>query len=637
MWEIQPASKRLLFGHVGIRLVDLRAEMQNLSDYGNTFIFLSSNGSPCDDLAARILTRPKWKSAQLEKAGERFRYFPKAACGWSFVSATHSQSPTETSECVDGQFAVCAYGDVLNAAGERAARLILKAWVEGGVAKVLELNGNFGAVVVDLQNGAVNLVSDPIGHRSLRYWATDSMLLVSPHDVALVATGLVPPDLDFETAASIAAVGWSIKGASLIRNVKSERGGDHVRWHRGTLEHTRWAPLESNGRFSPRDRGAIKRTIDEMIGSVRENLRILGQTHQIIYTDLTAGQDTRAVLSLLLSVVPRDQIVAVTGGKNHSGEVSVAARLAKLYRVRHRIAEEESSCVTLPEFKQTVDALAFGMNGDSNAKYAATYSAQFTGDYIHLTGGGGEIFRGRFYMRRRVKATDDRFPAEVSDILNLVPHYGVSALLRLMGTLSELRAQSETWFDLLDLFQLRESHAVWGALGSRTYIGKRSFEPLVSARVTRLMGRMPSPMGKYATYAHEGIRRFTPRAYWTPVNDDYILPFDQSRLLSLGFRYCNRLLRRASMNSNGSRPGAQLEFDDATPEGAAASAFAGPLAEYVRALLTDSRSFGAEIFGRPTVERFLNEHGSRKRNQLCYLGPLVTAEHFRNLIQEAAA
>jgi len=249
--------------------------MKTLPAYFNTFVFLVSNGVRCESLAAQVMARSVWKLSLIEEADRHVMLFPEVNCGWFWIRSNDMQHAQEISEAVEEQYAVCAYGDVFSSAPASAAKLILNAWAEGGVAKVLELNGNFGAVVLNRIEGAVYLVSDLIGHRALRYWHDDSVFIVSPHDLALVATGLVPPHFDYESLTSIAEIGWSIRGKSLIRNINNEQGGDCVRWHRGNIQCSPCVYLNRGDRISPGDSKSVERNIDKLICAARDRKSVV--------------------------------------------------------------------------------------------------------------------------------------------------------------------------------------------------------------------------------------------------------------------------------------------------------------------------------------------------------------------------
>jgi hypothetical protein len=92
-----------------------------------------------------------------------------------------------------------------------------------------------------------------------------------------------------------------------------------------------------------------------------------------------------------------------------------------------------------------------------------------------------------------------------------------------------------------------------------------------------------------------------------------------------------RILNKLRTITSPSKP----RFSDSTPEEARASAFAGPLHEYIRGLLTESQSIAVELFGRKGIEQLLDEHATRGHNHLVLLGQLVTIEHYRKMIERA--
>jgi hypothetical protein len=606
----------------------------------NTFTFVaSSDGHQLNLNACASLTKRRMpnRGGEIE---QRETLLPGANCGWFWLRTDDVDHAQLISEAVGEQYAVLAYGKIAGSPAGSAAGVILNAWSKGEAAEVLKLNGNFGAVVVNRKERSVHLISDIIGHRTLRYYVNDSVFITSPHEVALVATGLVPTDFDYVTAASIAVIEWSVGGKGLLRHINNVQGGDHVRWRNGQVQHYPVRILDPGTRIKLDDHHAVKDNVDQLINLARDNARAAAKESPVIYADLTAGQDSRAVLGLLLAELNPDRIVALTRGTAQCQEARVAARLAKMYKVRHRIDEDATTYLKEEEFKSNVDALAFAMNGDTDAKRAATPFSHIDSSSIHVTGVGSGVFRGYYYSRSRRTETDIiRFCSREDRASRLPwssPEYFGPVLIRIAARIREFAAQSESAYDVLDLYYLRERFGVWGAITSRTYIENRHLAPLINPPMVRLAYRMPSPIGAHAAYTQECIRRFLPRAYWLRVNGNELLPLGQCGSLSRVLSYTDRLTRRI-WREVGKRFGRNdLKPNEGTPDEARSAAFAGPLCDYLRDALTVSGSVAVELFGLNGIEQLLEEHASGSRNNMPILGALVTLEHYRKMITGTA-
>ena len=141
--------------------------------------------------------------------------------GWFyFLPAPTSPKPLVT-EHRDERQAVLVYGDVDDCAGLASpAEQVASTWQAQGLEAVRRLAGSFSAVLIDLTSASLFVVSDAIGRRALRYFCDQDLLLISNHDLPIIATGLCELNFDLVTAASIVSCGWSIRGASLVQNLQ---------------------------------------------------------------------------------------------------------------------------------------------------------------------------------------------------------------------------------------------------------------------------------------------------------------------------------------------------------------------------------------------------------------------------------
>ena len=142
---------------------------------------------------------------------------PEMQGGWVWLTPAPEQPPAMLDAVVQKQRAVLIFGYVTGKDGRSSADLVLRTWETGGVGAVRMLEGSFSAVLIDRSTREVALVCDLIGHRYLRYLADGEGLLISPHDLALVATGRCRPEVDLASACSIVTWGWSLLGRSLLR------------------------------------------------------------------------------------------------------------------------------------------------------------------------------------------------------------------------------------------------------------------------------------------------------------------------------------------------------------------------------------------------------------------------------------
>ena len=166
---------------------------------------------------------------------EDLRYFPAPGMGWlTFAPNVPAKRPW-ISCTVDDQRAVLVFGDVYTRRRGNVADTVNATWRRAGVEQVRLLNGSFSAVLVELDRSAVHLVSDTTGRRTCRWFVSDDVLLISPHDIPIVSSGLCPTDLDLVSMTSAIGNAWSLRGASFLKSVDVQQPWQTLCWQDGSL------------------------------------------------------------------------------------------------------------------------------------------------------------------------------------------------------------------------------------------------------------------------------------------------------------------------------------------------------------------------------------------------------------------
>ena len=431
------------------------------------------------------------------------------------------------------------YGDVDDYAGLASpAEQVASTWQTQGLEAVRRLTGSFSAVLIDLTSASMFVVSDAIGRRALRYFCHQDLLLISNHDLPIVASGLCALNFDLVTAASIVSCGWSIRGASLVQNLQVCDSQSYVRRHAGRTERvlnrsSRYGNVSSEG-----DTRARSRLTEEMVETLRRAVRTHCEAQTDIRTALTGGLDSRAIFGLLVSLLEPARIVAHTAGSPDEFDVSAARRIASAYGARH-----EWSAPDVPSsdaFLTNCDALAFYRNGDVCSKLAMYPVIRYDHDApVRFGGQGGEIFRGYFYPKdfhgagRTSLHEDDaaRFlEAKTLKRMRRVPWNDQSLadafLSRFHQSLQGFQDISRNGFDVLDMFYLYERSARWSHAAALPHL-ERHCAPFESSALAAMAYRLPAPIGQHCRLQETIIRRWLTRAYWWRINDDRILPLER--------------------------------------------------------------------------------------------------------------
>ncbi len=557
-------------------------------------------------------------------------------CGWFLLQPDGTALPSLVSQAVEETHAVIAYGQVEGAPA--AAHAVLDAWRRGGAQAVRELEGVFGAVVVDRREGAVTLISDAVGQRSLYYHAGGGALIVSPHDLALLSTGDCPARFDLTSAAGIAAAGWSFGGRSLLKEVSYCHPAGFVQRRDGRITWVSTPVLEPASRIEKGDRKAIALQFERMFERLRNSAKTFAGDAPTVYTDLTGGFDSRAVLALLLSAVAPSRIQAVCSGDSESPDVRIAASVAGRYGIP--LERQVPELVSTDAYLSNTDLRAFAMNGATNSKRSIGPAPRFENETRpHAWGGAGEMYRRSYYH-----AFPKRLPLTHQEALDILkkksriemlsrqrPELARSVAARFNQSVDNCASVSPDGYDIMDLFMLYERTAVWGAMSKRfDWLNRGLWCPYLSPQLVRDAYRMPSPLGDHTPIHEVLLRRYMPRAFWTPINGKTLAPLKWwARTMPL-FHYvdraCHGLIMRVQPAYRGGRNTDQIRGDY----------FAGMLSGVLRETLTEADSLTIELFGREGIERLLEEHVSGRQNHTHTLGNLMTVERWRLMAQAMA-
>jgi asparagine synthetase B (glutamine-hydrolysing) len=559
--------------------------------------------------------------------------------GWFYFLPVPTSPKPLVTEHRDQRQAVLVYGDVDDCAGSASpAEHVASTWQAHGLEAVRRLTGSFSAVLIDLTSTSMFVVSDAIGRRALRYFSHQDLLLISNHDLPIIATGLCGLNFDLVSVASIVSCDWSMQGASLVRNLQVCDSHSYVRRHAGRTERVRLPVLSLQERLDPGDSRALSQLTEEMVETLRQTVRRQCAAQQDIRTALTGGLDSRAIFGLLVSILEPARIVAHTSGSPNEFDVSTARRIASAYGARHDLSAPEVP--SSDAFLANCDVLAFYRNGDVCSKRAMYRLIRYDHEAPVIFGGqGGEIFRGYYYSRgfhgaRRMSLDEDhaaRF-LETRKLKRMgrLPwndHSLADAFLsRFHQTLQGFQDISRNGFDVLDMFYLYERSARWSYVASMPHL-ERHCAPFESSALASMAYRLPSPIGQYCLLQEEIIRRWLTRASWWTINGDRIIRLD-------GVPAVRRLLRwrRTIAGLVERRLRGKVRINQ---ELMRAALLAGPLGDVMTDTLMAQDSLARAIFSREGLSKMIEAHRTGVKFELEVLGCLLTMERWRQQVAEA--
>lgn len=602
-----------------------------------TFIFVANpeDQSPIDLLKSCSKTMKKWMPSLGLELVEGHTFLPESNCGWAWLKPACLESFPLMSEAIEEKIAVFLFGDILDIGLHRPAQKVLDVWESSGVKGVRALEGCFSAVIVERTSNKVTLISDPVGHRTLRYCTIGQTLIASPHDSPLVATGYITTEIDDVTAYSIAVVGWSLRGKSLLKHIRTCHPAEYVQWSNDKLQVILDPIIKPSERISAGNSSAILSHHERMLKAAQAYVKLLAGNELKISLSLTAGLDSRAVLGLLLSVIDPTKIVAHTRGDSASIDVQIAQKLAKIHGVD--FSPRPSAALTADEFLAYCDWFTFSMNGDVSSKYVVNLSPMpLEPNFLpSLDGLGGEIFRGYYYPNKTTLKThlslDNALQILKIKRLKNTPSWISSDMLdavkaRLNTVVNEYAAFSKNGYDILDLFYLYERFSVWGAKGKRTTWNTCQGGPFHSRELIRLAYLFPAPIGQHIRIHQEFIRRFIPQAYWIPVNGRTLLPVPSSEPIFRIYQKAARLIK-ISLKKVG------IRSRNKGINQIQSNILGTPLIGTVSDVLLASNSLVLEIFSKDGLYSLLKNHQPKNTD---LVGRLISIERYQTMMQQIA-
>lgn len=179
----------------------------------------------------------------------------------------------------DGRFALILNGEIYNyrelkheleSAGEtfRTAtdtEVLLKAFRRWGVQCLNRLNGMFAFAVWDDQEKQLTLARDRAGIKPLFYADTSSGFAFASEIKAILASGLIQPELDIESLHQALTFLWPVPPRTMFSGVKQLLPGHYAVWSEHRLTTHEWWDLDFSVEESGRDGSEwIERTADTL-------------------------------------------------------------------------------------------------------------------------------------------------------------------------------------------------------------------------------------------------------------------------------------------------------------------------------------------------------------------------------------
>lgn len=389
---------------------------------------------------------------------------------------------------------------------------IVRAFEDGGAGSAAELDGCFCAVVIERRTETATVFGDGAGQRTARYAHGDGVVLVSPHDLAICATGGVPALPDEDALTSLSAIGWPIGDRPLLAGLRAVRPHQSLR------------VANSMSELSDLVRAPVPTRLDVATLMVETlSPQIAGG---VLTAELSAGLDSRAALAAALAAKAPSDIVAFSDGEPASLDVRVAREVARCAGVRFENAAPATR--DMGGLAAEIRALGWAANGIGNAAYLTTNAPV---DFARapsrsLSGEGGEIFSGAYYPWSPVRSfVPERDVDPVATMTaGLRPFGGADATERVRTMLAGALGRMGTGHDALDDFYLYERFGVWNQKQRRVHGSLNRVSPFYGRRAIAAYRSRRAPRAAHATPHADLIRTYLPSCYGLPVNAQHRLP-----------------------------------------------------------------------------------------------------------------
>jgi asparagine synthase (glutamine-hydrolysing) len=341
----------------------------------------------------------------------------------------------------DGSIAVVCNGEIYNfrelrrtleSHGHRFrtnsdTEAIVHAYEQWGDDCVQHLEGMFAFAALDKRPGRERLLiaRDRLGIKPLYYAEMDGALLFASEVRALLASGLVEPQLSPAALESYLLFGSVVEPLTMIEGVYSLPPA-----HRIAIDLTRRVPAVVPERYwsfaEASQRGNSEaRSRSSVVANVRALLEQAVDSHLIADVPLgiflSSGIDSTALVALAARKKSQLHTVSVVFPEQEFSEGAMAARTAKRFSSRHQELKLSGNEMLLRMHEAVGSLDQPSMDGINS--YFVSWGARQAGLKVALSGlGGDELFGGYSTFRntakaRRVMTLAQQFPASMRSLV----------------------------------------------------------------------------------------------------------------------------------------------------------------------------------------------------------------------------
>jgi asparagine synthase (glutamine-hydrolysing) len=562
----------------------------------------------------------------------------------------------------DGTLAVVINGEIYNFPALRRAleaegrgfrtrsdtEILLHLYQKYGVDCVAHLDGMFAFALWDRPRRRLLLARDHLGQKPLFYAETARGLVFASEVKAVLASGLVPRDIDLEALFHYVSLRFIPDQLTLFKGVRKLPAAHRLVYEQGAVRVERYWSFSCVAKRP----GSEAELTDALDRELQETVRAHLLSDVPVGSFLSGGIDSSLVTALMAKASP-EPVPTFSIGVREQGfnELPFAAEVARRYRTQHHEEVVTADLVRLvPEMVWHLDEPSdpFGVGVYLVARLAARdVKVVLSGD------GGDELFAGY-----------DRFAGQrLATMYGLLPRSLRRTLMRqLIGLVPESfgyksLAQKLRWLNEMSLLDGGERYAASMSFLRFTEDAKRS---LLSPDARASLAGLDSTEKILTHFNSPNARELIDRMLYTDLMTripDHLLPIVDRMAMAHGLEVRPPLLEHRMVEFAASLPGdlklrgTKLkyilrrvaarylpgELIERPKQG-----FGFPLARWMRTDLRhllrhvagESRLVQAGVFNHAYVEQLVEEHLQGRRDHNFRLWILLNLEVWHRLFLE---
>lgn len=304
--------------------------------------------------------------------------------------------------CENNQYVLFFHGDLYNKLFlsqkydfecEKIAELLLNIFIQKGDSFFKELSGKFVVLIYNKNDNTISIARDKVGSKQIYYYKNDNCFLFATELNALLATNIVPKQIDRSALSQYLQLTYTPAPLTIIKNVKKLKPAVVFSIDKGArvIENEYWH-IEHKIADEYKDFEYCKSVLKDLLySSVEEKLNLYDDSGAF----LSGGFDSSIVVGVM-SDVSNKPIKTFTIGYDDKqfDESELAAIVAKRNNSNHTVLNLDWDKVV-----NNIDTVLSGIDepyADSSliATYAVCKLAKKYTDVAFMGDAGDELFAG---------------------------------------------------------------------------------------------------------------------------------------------------------------------------------------------------------------------------------------------------